>query len=746
MSSRVYSRRCGISVLVPFLLAACAPEIETGGQSSTDGDETVQITSALTIVTQLGMQVIVSDIPTPANLDLQRIVGLTACDASSLYAVVAIPSIPTTYGLHFSSNGGASWTPVQGLRGDGATFSFQMFGPEVACDHGVLVALNSGGVFFVARTLANGHLSVPSAGTTPWVQSGTLNPGITHIAGGDGTLYGTRINTSSTTLFTSSDHRSGTVSWSAPLATIGSVMVTGTGSIGVTTLRAWPRRAFTVETNGTVFFNDTILAGQNSWTFLDTASERFKVLAAARSNLLYGFQNNNGVKKLVKVELKEDSCADGVDNDADGRTDSEDPSCANKLATLFCQTHGTGNFCWDRVSSRAFLGQANIFPKMVRCTNNTLTSISVGACVHPGGTNDHLATESELSLGPPSGFGRYCNKHWSNGTWEFEANNSSTSDPCATISARKPGGVVVRAGLYSSSVRNYVFVGCNNGSYRTSGDGRAPLDEANGAVGHTANECIFQVSPAEMFTFSQPFELSAQGTTGVRRYNHTFHDVDLAQFGLGDTGNWPSIDRLGRKTEGNIPHGGAYDLNIPEGTPLYAMRGGRVVPVGGSRDRNVTEFACGGTPYQGELFVKYDVGTSTSKYQESFVMYYAHARRRFVEDNQTVIAGQLIGISGHNGCSSDPHLHISAARTSNINAHAPGNAGYGYRPTFETTPGGAGTKDGGWWVVDPFGWSNNSAQDPSGYQDFFTDSSMGFVGKSAWSIDLVFPALKPRLE
>jgi hypothetical protein len=392
--------------------------------------------------------------------------------------------------------------------------------------------------------------------------------------------------------------------------------------------------------------------------------------------------------------------------------------------------------------------------------------MTVGACVHGFNmTNDHLMTNTEMvGLHDPPGMGRYCNMNWAGVKWDF-ALGPEDSLPCAQLRSNNSSlgaGTVLRAGLFSLTGFNVVRVECNNGSVSTSGVRSDPLvlanNLANSLFGQTNNECIFSISPSKMPVLFRPFALEGQ-TGGAAPFDHVYgpSTVRLEDFGLGEMGVSSAVDRTGRAMGTCEPMSvctgdreQAYDLAVPEGVPVYAMRAGTVL-ANGSRDRNVTAFGCGGTAYQGELYVRYDIGAS-SEHQESFVGYYAHVRRRVVQNGQTVVPGQLLGFTGHNGCSSGPHLHFGMMRIRNINAHQAGNCtssgcprAYGYRPPFQTIPGDEGNSGRNLWNVDPFGWDNFNAPDPAGYLEFNTDTGFGWIGKGAWSIDLFIDGERPRL-
>lgn len=96
----------------------------------------------------------------------------------------------------------------------------------------------------------------------------------------------------------------------------------------------------------------------------------------------------------------------------------------------------------------------------------------------------------------------------------------------------------------------------------------------------------------------------------------------------------------------------AYDLATNIGTPVYAMRAGRVIgvqdryPDTGGGAENISKF--------NYVLIEHDGGYRSA---------YLHLQQGFREQVQikagdTVEIGQLIGYSGNSGWSSGPHLHI----------------------------------------------------------------------------------------
>jgi murein DD-endopeptidase MepM/ murein hydrolase activator NlpD len=664
------------------------------------------------------------------GIDVQKIVGITACDPKSLYAaVVHINPSPylISYPLYFSGDSGQTWTALAGTKAKS---------PEIACDHGYLATLDDQERFWTAQLNMNG-----TVGTWTVHLDNVL---VDRIQGGDGSFYGVKLAGSHFDVYRMSTRSvdNTNLDWGSPIASIGAPIVTGTGTtrtgtdnLAVGNTLAWPRRAFALEANGTISTNSKLLDGINSWTWLNTGSERYTELTAAAPNVLFGLQVVGGVKNLARIRIEETSCADGIDNDSNGLKDGEDnngsPSCRQVTASTFCSTRPNGTYCADRFQPSVFLDQNNRNTALITCTNHVAT-IAPGMCQRNLNTlitnQDYLVPVDQLAVSDPPNTGRYCNMHWPDGSWDFAWTGT---DPCATLLANKPNGTIVRAGLYSTTNANHVFVRCDNGGYGPLGAaGVAPLVDAHDAVGKTTNRCIFQVSAGALPLFDRLFDATHEiSGRGVNGFMHSRTPVPLEQFGWGETG-MGIIDRFGK--QGGFEY--AYDNPLDEGRPLYAAANG-VVIANGSRDRDVRIFGSPGTPYQGEVFVQHSIGTHPT-YRETFVVYYAHLRKRIVEPGQTVRAGQIIGYVGASGATGGfAHLHVGFARLSNTNAHTP-NASAGYRVNFQANNDSTGVNTGGWNSIDPLGWANSYAFDPWAYADWDTASGYGFTGIGAWSLDL----------
>jgi murein DD-endopeptidase MepM/ murein hydrolase activator NlpD len=110
--------------------------------------------------------------------------------------------------------------------------------------------------------------------------------------------------------------------------------------------------------------------------------------------------------------------------------------------------------------------------------------------------------------------------------------------------------------------------------------------------------------------------------------------------------------------QGNCPanpawgHNGmfAYDFNLPMGTPVRAARAGTVIWIN-------EQFADDDhIPGHENLVV--------IQHSDATVMRYAHLMQNGIEVAQgaAVLAGDLLGFSGHSGNSDRPHLHIDLLR------------------------------------------------------------------------------------
>jgi hypothetical protein len=99
----------------------------------------------------------------------------------------------------------------------------------------------------------------------------------------------------------------------------------------------------------------------------------------------------------------------------------------------------------------------------------------------------------------------------------------------------------------------------------------------------------------------------------------------------------------------------AFDYGVSIGTPVFAVRAGKILKVVDdiknlepNRDGN-----SGDPPNFIAQRIKYKGAKAT-------VTYVHISKNAFVAEGDEVVEGQLIALSGHNGHSEGPHLHISA--------------------------------------------------------------------------------------
>jgi len=654
--------------------------------------------------------------------------------------------------LYSTSTNGALWVNLKGGSGVWMPVAAGTTLTKIACDRRHLYALKDG-ILFHATVRSDGQLDTIDPGNKAVTQiwTNTINgkslavpAGTDEIEGGMGNIYALAYNSSTHigTLYSSqlrnptsaADYVQGSAdSWLQLANNLGARRATGAGSRAMFTSYTnsleyrKTNRAFAANADQTLYYNDGMLDGVNWWTQFPNPGLTILSIAADSSNTMYALTQDGQHKHLVRFSFAEGNCTDHLDNDANGQFDTEDVNCRARLATTWCQTH-TGNNCIDRIHSDSN-GYSHA---LVTChSGGQQPTIQAGLCVKSSPGHDNLA--APRANPEPYQSGHYCNVMRSDGSWDFDYVGAT---PCRTLLRRHPRATIVRAGIYSTTNLNNVLVRCNDGgTVEPEGIGTLPLEHAYNSVAHTKNRCVFTVSPKAMRVFNAPFPTSAWNKDyGWRGYGvgHVFdhvpqcadHDpgcpcggvdcpVELNEFG-NESGQTDWLDNNGRRVTTSQINQNAYDYVINEGTPLRSLGYGVVVK---SRDRDLSSFSGGGTTYQGEIYIRYDVG-SDPVYAETFVAYYAHLGRRLVVDGQTVQPGQLIGYSGTTGFSSDPHLHFGLIRLSNTNGHnlVSGEA-FGYHIPFAAVlTTNIGYNFEAWpGTVDPYGWRAGGI-DPAAYR------------------------------
>ncbi len=163
------------------------------------------------------------------------------------------------------------------------------------------------------------------------------------------------------------------------------------------------------------------------------------------------------------------------------------------------------------------------------------------------------------------------------------------------------------------------------------------------------------VGGAEAFDSEEPKPLQGHLLTQQPLHNNPTVDSPLQGFCHPLNGKgWLSQGIRGRTHRGRMEY--AYDLAADIGTPVYAMRPGRVISVqdkypdtGGGKE-NIAKF--------NYVWIEHDGGYRSAyiHLQQGFV------RKVRIKSGDWVEAGQLIGFSGNSGWSTGPHLHLEVQK------------------------------------------------------------------------------------
>lgn len=322
--------------------------------------------------------------------------------------------------------------------------------------------------------------------------------------------------------------------------------------------------------------------------------------------------------------------------------------------------------------------------------------------------------ETTSAILAPPGYGHYCSKLWGS-SWAFAWNSGANDDPCGWLDP-KSTGTVARAGIYAVRDWNHVVTRCDGGFVSNYvGWGGEPLSWAYGSAGRKTG-CVFTVAPRNLPIWSSPFDHDPKTMTTGTGVDHA-RNLYAPVLGMMEMNNHGQ-DRTG--PGGWIDDHDAYDYNMKRGTPIYAPASGRVLD---ARWLNTT---CTGSddPVQGEIYLNHAIARNPSTYNETFVSSYFHLQELVVEKDDWVNQGDLIGYSGHTGCSSQPHLHFATMRLSNTARN--------YKDTL-SIPEGVGN-DGYRITIDPYGFDAPNVFDPWSWQAYYPQGN--WPGGGALSVNL----------
>ena len=155
--------------------------------------------------------------------------------------------------------------------------------------------------------------------------------------------------------------------------------------------------------------------------------------------------------------------------------------------------------------------------------------------------------------------------------------------------------------------------------------------------------------------FSKPFSGEYPLT------NYFDHDLPTGTY----TGNGYQLTFCGERVGGRLDTHQGYDWLLPTGTPLVAVADGQVLNAGtdppffcATLQRTVSD--------QQFVEIRHPIMNG-----EQFTSVFVHLSRLDVSMGQAVARGQVVGLSGNTGCSTEPHLHLQVWRLTHTNSGRP---------------------------------------------------------------------------
>ena len=297
------------------------------------------------------------------------------------------------------------------------------------------------------------------------------------------------------------------------------------------------------------------------------------------------------------------------------------------------------------------------------------------------------------------GLAHYCSMAAQKGGWYLAWGGAN---PCEWINSKHgPFVTIKRAGVYSAKGVNNVVVRCDGGYVGIyAGVGAGPLKAAYDAARKPWKKgCFFTAAPKSMPIFASPYNLKTKSVKHQNAFDfarNPYKTLNVQNFGQPGSKFAKIVDYKGRQKK-QIDNHDSHDWNMPRYTPMYAVAKGRV--------RKARHFLtnCTGSdgPVQGEVYIEHTVARKPSTYSERIISSYFHLAKLEVVDGQWVKQGDLIGQSGHTGCSSTPHLHFAVMRLTNTANN------WRYKLTINKSG------NNGWrTVIEPYGFSPPKGFDP----------------------------------
>lgn len=161
----------------------------------------------------------------------------------------------------------------------------------------------------------------------------------------------------------------------------------------------------------------------------------------------------------------------------------------------------------------------------------------------------------------------------------------------------------------------------------------------------TKNKIVTELSPIRE---GRPYKFSFEYLTNYGDHKENNYDKKYLYYLPYEQGK---TFRIMQGYNGSFSHQkqNALDFDMPEGTPITAVRDGIVVKVVDSHNKNCDQPSC--VKFNNSILIHHNDGTFAE---------YAHLRQdgASVIKGEKINKGQIIGYSGNVGWSTTPHLHL----------------------------------------------------------------------------------------